>query len=410
MKRLFGYITFLLLTTHLLGQDGTWTEVQGMPGPRIEHAAAAIDDQIYLSGGRQAHGGMHGAESQLWSYNTQSGTWTSDLPAMPQPREEHSMLAIGDTLIVFGGRDHENIIADVIFWVQGSDSWDVLTTMPLPRKGMGTFIRSGLVYLAGGKTSNNMWATPVDQVDIFNPTNGSWELGNSLNQGRVDFAVISYGDTAYCVGGRYLDPIASTEVLIGENVWSPGQPLQFARSSSAGTYFEGELVILGGITANGLAQTNLLFNGVEWEDFEPNLLPRHDLTAVQAGGNIFVLGGRNGNQILNSVEKFTSTVSIDDDWTQPGSPALLRAYPNPFNGEVSLTFEGPDAPSSDMIISVYDIQGHLVYSRSIERAMNGRLRLRSSDLRGSGSYVVKIEYIDESSRPHSLTTKVNLIY
>ena len=398
------------LSTGLLGQAGTWVEIMDMPGPRVGHAAALIENHVYVSGGRAGHGGMHGAEGQLWAFDIFTGTWNAELPQLPQPREEHTMVALGDTLLVFGGRNNETIFSDVLLWVVGSDMWQTISVMPVPRTGMGAFIQDGRVFLVGGKTSYNMWSPPTEYADSFDPSDQSWASVDPLNQARVDFAIVAHGDTALCLGGRFVDPITSVEMLTSDGEWSFDTPLQIARSSSAGVYLNGAVVVLGGITTHGLAQNNLIFNGIGWDDFEANLLPRYDLVAVATEENIYVMGGRNGNQILRSAEKYTRPVSIANPRSTPKQFTLLSAYPNPFNGAVTLSFIESVGLQDELRLTVYNIQGQLVHRRTIVKEELSSFRLNDTDLGSSGTYIVVLDYALVGGQPDRAITRVNLIH
>jgi flagellar hook assembly protein FlgD len=77
-----------------------------------------------------------------------------------------------------------------------------------------------------------------------------------------------------------------------------------------------------------------------------------------------------------------------------------RAYPNPFRGSVSISFEVPalsGAASQDVEIGVYDMRGNLVQrlakgkyaAGSYAVSWNGRAA--GSDVAGSGIYLVRVK-------------------
>jgi hypothetical protein len=82
----------------------------------------------------------------------------------------------------------------------------------------------------------------------------------------------------------------------------------------------------------------------------------------------------------------------DDPSLPPEIPLLITAYPNPFNGEATLTFrvEGPD-PLSDVDLVVYDLLGREV--TELVRGAHTRgvhtVRFDASDL-ASGLYIIRL--------------------
>ena len=270
----------VFLPLSLLGIDGSWIERSPMPDARFGQATAAIDGVIYVSGGRSSPTGMHSSHGQLWAYNVQTDSWNTDLPAFPESRVDHVMIALGDTLWVFGGRNQSTIIVPVLFWVEGSDQWQYATDFPNPREGMKAFVHNGMVYLIGGKASHSMWSSPTARVDRFDPQTLAWTTMDSLNQARVDFAAAAHADTVVCFGGRFIDPIVSVEDGLLGGVWQTVNPLSVPRSNGSAVYYQNEYILIGGITPSGQADNNLAFDGNNWSDFEGNLLPRYDSAEI----------------------------------------------------------------------------------------------------------------------------------
>lgn len=307
-----------------------------MPEPRSQHAAVAVGDTVYITGGRTSGPAMMATRSQLWSYHPETDAWDTSLPEMPEPREAHVMAAMGDTLWVFGGRNHNTMVSSVIYWIVGSDTWQMAGEMPLPREGMGVMTYNGKIYLIGGKASHAMWASPVTQVDEFNPQTLQWTISDTLQQARVGFAWAAQGDTIMCAGGRYLDPLASVERRVDGNAWEPATPLNGPRSDGAAVFFCEKFVLLGGIGAEGQSGSNQEFDGTTWQSFASNLLPRFEETAVVVENSILVMGGRNGNQLLASTEQYIPLTKATDEPEFPAEMVLINATPIPSTDRCAL--------------------------------------------------------------------------
>lgn len=369
-----------------------------MPESRSQHAMVAIGNQIYVIGGRTSGSPASATERQLWSYNVTNNVWNTNLPDMPGPREDHVAVAMGDTIWVFGGRSHTNMIPDADYWVVGSNQWQHAGEMPVAREGMGAVTINGLIYLIGGKASHSMWAPPVTRVDCFNPQTHEWSITDTLNQARVGFAWAAHGDTIMCAGGRFVDPLASVERRIDSEAWESTTTLSGPRSDGAAVFFQNQFILLGGIGSEGQADNNLVFDGENWTTFVPNLLPRYEETAVVVDNAIYIMGGRNGNQLLRSNEQFTVLTSNEPESVQPENMALISAFPNPFNGSVQLRISLPNLASNVQHLKIYNILGQMVFEQemSLRQSVN-QITLNGAQLGASGVYWVELSF---DSRDH----------
>ncbi|MCF7839979.1 MAG: T9SS type A sorting domain-containing protein [Candidatus Marinimicrobia bacterium] len=404
-------ILILLLSFPVWGGDGYWIERSSMPEPRSQHAAVVVDGTVYLTGGRTSGPAMMATRSQLWAYHPDTDEWSTNLPEMSEPREDHVMVATGDTLWVFGGRNHNTMVSSVIYWIVGSEGWQLAGEMPLPREGMGVMTYSGKIYLIGGKASHAMWASPVTQVDEFNPQSFQWTISDTLQQARVGFAWAAHGDTIMCAGGRFLDPLASVERRIDGNAWESATPLNGPRSDGAAVFFRENFVLLSGIGAEGQAAGNQEFDGTTWQSFESNLLPRFEETAVVVENSILVMGGRNGNQLLASTEQYIPFTKTTDEPEFPAEMALINAYPNPFNGSVRVDLTLSENVSAVQSVNIYNVRGQLVYQHNPAPDFNqqSHLVIRGENLGATGVYVMVVHYWIRDGAPGLLLHKLTYL-
>lgn len=364
-----------------------------MPEPRSSHAAVVFDGTVYITGGRASGPAMNAARAQLWAYDPESDTWNTNLPDMPEPREAHVMVVMGDTLWVFGGRNHTTMVSSIYYWIVGSDVWHAAGEMPLPREGMGIMTTGGRIYLIGGKASHAMWAPSLTRVEEFDPQTRQWTMSDTLQQARAGFAWAVHGDTILCAGGRFLDPLASVERRIDGNAWESAMPLNGPRSDGAAVFFQENFILLGGIGSEGQAGNNQMFDGMAWQSFTPNLLPRYEETAVVVENSILVMGGRNGNQLLASTEQYIPTTATTEEPEFPAESALLQAYPNPFNGAVRLSVALGKDVSTVPTLYIYNLRGQRVYQRTVPGVADQQvLTINGSDLGAAGIYLVELRY------------------
>jgi N-acetylneuraminic acid mutarotase len=91
-------------------QTSTWTDITPVgspPNPRLNHAAAACGDSVYIFGGFQD--GL--AQDDMYRLNFATNTWTLiSNPESPKERCNHSMTTIGTKIYVFGGRSNSTTV------------------------------------------------------------------------------------------------------------------------------------------------------------------------------------------------------------------------------------------------------------------------------------------------------------
>mmetsp|Transcript_41576 Transcript_41576/g.97682 ORF Transcript_41576/g.97682 Transcript_41576/m.97682 type:complete len:118 (+) Transcript_41576:2-355(+) len=72
------------------------------PSPRMSHAACRVAESMYIFGGGTAGVSLN----DLWAYALGARAWTQVVSAggsVPSPRLRHSLVTLGNRLMVFGG-------------------------------------------------------------------------------------------------------------------------------------------------------------------------------------------------------------------------------------------------------------------------------------------------------------------
>lgn len=122
------------------------------PPDRIAHAQAAIDDQIYVFGGRAGVAMQEMAMNDLWKLDCSGPPGTEEwsrVPAegaAPDARSFHRMIAIGKSLYVFGGCGVQGRLAGLHRFDVETSTWHALGASPLLRGRGGP----NLLSLNGG--------------------------------------------------------------------------------------------------------------------------------------------------------------------------------------------------------------------------------------------------------------------
>ena len=89
----------------------SWSEVACtgyIPAPRESHAAALVDDIMYVFGGRGVDGANMG---QLAAFKISTQRWFmfQNMGREPSPRSGHGMVAVGSKVYVLGGVCEDNL-------------------------------------------------------------------------------------------------------------------------------------------------------------------------------------------------------------------------------------------------------------------------------------------------------------
>ena len=127
---------------------GTWVEKASMPTARSAGVAIVHDGQIYVAGGRPAHG------SEFAVYDTRSDrTWTTAAP-MLLPRSGMNGVMARGLFHVWGGEGPAGMFPDHDYYDPRTDKWTRLRDMPIPVHGVyGSAFVEGLIWASGGGTS-----------------------------------------------------------------------------------------------------------------------------------------------------------------------------------------------------------------------------------------------------------------
>lgn len=140
---------------------------QGKPAPtgRNSAAAAVVDDQWYVIGGRTVD---EGNKAHTEVYDSSTGNWSSRQP-MPQAQGGLAAAALGKYIYVFGGEyftDGGGVYQEVWQYDTDRDHWQQVDIMPVPRHGLGAVTFNQKIYVVGGATMAGGKATSA-RLSVF---------------------------------------------------------------------------------------------------------------------------------------------------------------------------------------------------------------------------------------------------
>lgn len=145
----------------------TWAPAAPLPTPRNSAAAAMIDANWHVVGGRTVSGGNSPVHEV---YDASEDRWRAAAP-MPQGQAGLAAATVAGRLYAFGGEYFDNgggVYPEVWAYDPAVDVWTAAADMPHPRHGLGAVAIGDEVYViggaleAGGNQTSNL-------VEIFRP-------------------------------------------------------------------------------------------------------------------------------------------------------------------------------------------------------------------------------------------------
>ncbi|XP_059609563.1 kelch-like protein 26 [Phlebotomus argentipes] len=152
-----------------------WTYIPSMPGNRTQHAGAAQDHFLYVSGGLDRHRVL----SSFYRYNTKMQVW-EQLPPMLTPRADHMMVSINERMYVCGGwtersmADSRTLIDTIDVYNRDSCTWEVVTHIPTPRFHAGIVAVNTKIYIIGGFYSDSMFDLTRSVIECYDVESNQW--------------------------------------------------------------------------------------------------------------------------------------------------------------------------------------------------------------------------------------------
>jgi len=161
------------------------------------------------------------------------------------------------------------------------------------------------IWLVGGVSGSN-YATPISEIDCFDPVTGTWYPSVTSLPTPVSFAgVAGVNGKLYVFGG--FDASGNVQIAVhiydvATQTWSLGSTTGWAaRACLDATHFNGDIYLFGGVTGNatvnwaapavGASHYAYSIAGNSWAN-KTGQAARSDVCGLVYGGNIHYLGGR----------------------------------------------------------------------------------------------------------------------
>lgn len=198
----------------------TWSPIADAPNIGIGNggvsnvAAAVVGTNIYLPGGWTGAAGT----DRLAIYDSVANSWSLG-PVMPGAVAAHSVTSVGTDVFVVAGSPTGAAGTTMYRYDTLTNSWFTMAAAPTARQYAAAATIEGMVYLAGGNTTN------LTTVEIYNPGTNTWSAGTPMGTGRGGLALYDNGG-AFAVAGGWATYLTSTEQFSGGG-WIPGPGVNF---------------------------------------------------------------------------------------------------------------------------------------------------------------------------------------
>jgi N-acetylneuraminic acid mutarotase len=156
--------------------SNSWTTAKEMPTPRNHAAGGAVNNRIYIIGGRAGSVFIPNAFNLdlVEEYDPSTDQWLIRAP-MPTPRSATAWGVFGGRIYVAGGEIRHRDVWGTYTAVEGFDpknnTWTRLAPMPLPRHGLaGDFLGNRFHLVSGSvQSGTNMpgLTTATDRHDVL---------------------------------------------------------------------------------------------------------------------------------------------------------------------------------------------------------------------------------------------------
>lgn len=269
-------------------RDVSWSHA-ALPSGRVNLTLAEVGDRLY------AIGGVDGAVlSTAEEFISEQSEWIPRA-SVPIPIAGSAGAVIEGQVFLFGGVSAgAQILAAVLVYDAGSDSWEFGPAMPRARQDAAAVVVGSSVYVIGGY---NITEGYLDSVDVFDVETGQWSSGPALQTARTNLGAAYLGGKVYAVGGAASGgALGSTEVLdITAGTWVSGPSLESPRTALGVVELRGWIYAIGGSHPSGVPVSRVVERlGPTQEKWVPRAglaTPRSEFGAATVGDAILIVGG-----------------------------------------------------------------------------------------------------------------------
>ena len=280
--------------------SGTWSATGSMHGARDGHTATLLPNgTVLVAGGSDGENSVADPLLTAELYDPSTGMWTTT-GDMPEGGGRHTatLLQSGQVLVV--GSSYGNPRAAELY-DPSTGTWAATGFLDTPRSDLtATLLPDGRVLVAGSPPNGRDFGMPT--AELYNPSTGRWSVTGNLNRIRVGHTATPLSDGTVLVAGG--NSHGGSKTTASAEVYDPGSRSWTAVGKMVATRFggwtatlltDGEVLVVGGFSAGNemRASAELYDPGTRtWTATASLGLARANHTAtLLPDGRVLVAGG-----------------------------------------------------------------------------------------------------------------------
>lgn len=252
--------------------------------------------------------------------------WQEVAP-MSTARKGLAVAGYGDFIYAIGGETNDGVTGLSERYSLETNTWDYLSSKPVPVSDVSAAVIGGLVFVPGGKLSSG---EPTDIFEVFDPTTNTWQIRSALPSPLSGYALVAFEGRIYLFGGwNGVSEVNSVYIYDPtSDSWKLGTPMPTARQYGGAAFSYGKIFILGGRNNDGALTSCEVYqperdNGTDhpWT-FCPSMPePRYGMGVVSIADVIAVFGGINERSGISLAYEFLpqtrtwQVIDLQKEWT-----------------------------------------------------------------------------------------------
>lgn len=155
----------------------TWFRVA-----RTDFSYAILNNELFIIGGRK-----HRIEGAVQKLNMATKEWTL-VGNLNTEREHSAALALDDKIYVFGGRTNDMILQSVEVYSPEENLWKCDSSMLIPRMMPEVVECGGKIYIFGGFQGIDIRLF-VTSVECYDPVKDTWEICGEIGEETKTYSI-----------------------------------------------------------------------------------------------------------------------------------------------------------------------------------------------------------------------------
>ncbi len=184
-------------------ENNKWENIGCLSKSRMDYAAVAVSDKIYIIGGYDGSNVLNDIEVIYPDGSTQKLELNSSQNLTG--RKSHKAVYYKEHIYIIGGEKADGTVSDIVEIVDINNGSIETTKINTPRKDFGASLywdgKNSYIVIAGGENSTGI----LNSVEIYDFSEKTWNTGNELSISRKGFDIQYILGNLYAVGGMAYD-------------------------------------------------------------------------------------------------------------------------------------------------------------------------------------------------------------